>query len=181
MPFSSYKATLKHELNGEKWDVGHLPALGSAVWFCCFGVPQVLGLRLDYLSSCFLHKYLCLWLGYSRVHVSHINNYAWGWDLVSEFASLTWTLSCPVSIQWMYKWIDVWIYYTVLTKATYAGLYHSANICLAQYCRLYQAPPHPPTHTHTLFFFFFSNKGSFCLFDSHEKVSFCNNNPFSVL
>ena len=36
--FSSYKTTLKQELNGEKWDVGHLSAFGWAISVRCFGV-----------------------------------------------------------------------------------------------------------------------------------------------
>ena len=34
----SYETTLAQQLNGEKWDVGHLSALDSAVWLCWFGV-----------------------------------------------------------------------------------------------------------------------------------------------
>ena len=34
---NTHKTTLKQQLNVEKWDVGHISALGSAVWFCCFG------------------------------------------------------------------------------------------------------------------------------------------------
>ena len=36
--FSSYKTTLKQGLNGEKWDVGHLSALGWAISVRCSGV-----------------------------------------------------------------------------------------------------------------------------------------------
>ena len=36
--FSSYKTALKQELNGEKWDVGHLSALGWAISVRCSGV-----------------------------------------------------------------------------------------------------------------------------------------------
>ena len=32
----------KQQLNGVKLDVGHLPALGSAVWFCYFGVHSLI-------------------------------------------------------------------------------------------------------------------------------------------
>ena len=35
---SFFKATKLQQLNGEKWDVGHLSSFGSAVLLCCFGV-----------------------------------------------------------------------------------------------------------------------------------------------
>ena len=33
------KTTVKQELDKEKWDIAHLSALGSAVWFCCSPSP----------------------------------------------------------------------------------------------------------------------------------------------